>query len=283
MTDEFDSKQGRVVAITGAGTGIGRETALQFGALGWQVAIGGRRLDKLAETAQAVQSAGGRCLPVQLDVTDADSVEQFFTCVESEFGAVTAVINNAATARYGPLEDFPASEIANEIATKLTGALYMSHRGIAGMRRKGLEGDILFVSSLAAVEPWPLQLPYGAASAGVEQAAKTLELELEGSGIRVSTVRCGHTPGTDLATREIQSGRVLAAKERWFSLGRLRHGNVLAVADVAAAIVAAVTLPSGRRYGLVELTPTAPGGELPKTLEDWDKAIHTNVARSVTK
>jgi NAD(P)-dependent dehydrogenase (short-subunit alcohol dehydrogenase family) len=276
-------KQGRVVAITGAGTGIGRETALQLGALGWQVAIGGRRLDKLFETAHAVRSAGGQCLPVQLDVSDADGVEQFFTRVESEFGTVTAVINNAATARYGPLEDFPASEIANAIATKLTGALYMSRRGIMGMRREGTGGDILFVSSLAAIEPWPLQLAYGAASAGVEQAAKTLELELEGSGIRVSTVRCGHTPGTDLATREIQSGRVLAAKERWFRLGRLRHGNVLAVVDVAATIVAAVTLPPGRKYGVIEVTAAAPGGALPATLEEWDSAIHASAVKAVAE
>lgn len=283
ISDELETEQGRVVAITGAGTGIGRETALQFGALGWQVAIGGRRLDKLAETAQVVQSAGGRCLAAQLDVTDPDSVEQFFTRVEAEFGTVTALINNAATARYGPLEDFPVAEIAAAIATKLTGALYMSRRGIVGMRRAGIGGDILFLSSLAAIEPWPLQLPYGAASAGMEQAAKTLELELEGSGIRVSTVRCGHTPGTDLATREVQSGRVLAAKTRWFRLGRLRHGNVLAAADVAATVLAAVTLPPGRKYGVIEVTPVAPGGELPTTLEEWDSAIHASAVKAVAK
>jgi hypothetical protein len=71
----------------------------------------------------------------------------------------------------------------------------------------------------------------------------------------------------------------MTAKQWWFRLGRLRHGNVLAASDVAAAIVAAVMLPQGRKYGLVELTPTAPRGELPKTLEDWDKAIYATASR----
>jgi NAD(P)-dependent dehydrogenase (short-subunit alcohol dehydrogenase family) len=273
----------RVAVITGAGTGIGRQTAVQFAGLGWKVAIGGRRVEKLSETAQAVQSTGGYCLPVHLDVTDAGSVERFFTHVEAELGVVTAVINNAATARYGRLADMPPSAIADQIATKLTGALYMSCRGIEGMRAAGRRGDLVFLSSLAAAEPWPQQLAYGAASAGVEQAARTLDLELEGSGIRVSVIRCGHTPGTDMATREIQTGRVSAAKEQWFRLGRLRHGNVLTPSDVADTIVAAVTLPPGRKYGLIEVTPTAPCGRLPATLQDWDKAIHASVTTAATE
>lgn len=283
MAKDGNSQAGRVAVITGAGTGIGRETALQLAGLGWRVAVGGRRLDKLAETTRLAESAGGTCLSAHLDVTDADSVEEFFACVEAKFGAATAVINNAATARYSLLEDFSAAEIAAEITTKLIGALYVSRRGIEGMRRADAGGDILFVSSLAALEPWPLQLPYGAANAGVENAARTLELELEGSGIRVSVVRCGHTPGTDMATREIQSGRVQAAKERWFRLGRLRHGNVLAAADAASAIVATVTLPQGRKYGVIEVTPTAPVGALPATLEEWDSAIHTSAAKALAK
>ena len=123
MTEELDPKQDRVVAITGAGTGIGQHIAVKFGALGWRVAVGGRRVEKVAETATLVEQAGGRCFPHELDVTDADSVEQFFANTEAEYGTVTAVINNAATARYGPLDDFSPAEIALEIATKLTGSL----------------------------------------------------------------------------------------------------------------------------------------------------------------
>ena len=58
-------------------------------------------------------------------------------------------------------------------------------------------GDILFMTSLAAATPWPLHLPYAAASAGVEHAVRTLRFELEGTGIRVLNLRCGETIGTD--------------------------------------------------------------------------------------
>ena len=182
---EPDVQSPRVVAISGAGTGIGQATARKFAEQGWQVVVGGRRVDRLTETASLVEESGGTCLAHELDVTDAESVEQFFAAAEERFGTVTAVINNAATVRYGPLDDFSPEEIEVEIATKLIGALDMARRGIQALRREGGGGDILFVTSLAAVQPWPFHLPYVAANAGVEQAARTLRLELEGTGIRV--------------------------------------------------------------------------------------------------
>lgn len=273
MTDELDPQRDRVIAITGAGTGIGQATAAKFGARGWRVAVGGRRVDKLTETATLVEAAGGRCFPHELDVTDGDSVEAFFTDVEATFGTVTAVVNNAATARYGPLDDFSPAEIAVEIATKLTGALLMARRGIQAMRRDGDGGDILFVASLAAATPWPFHLPYAAANAGVEQAARTLRLELEGTGIRITTLRCGETLGTDFATRELENGRAFDANERWFRMNLLRHTGLMVPDNVADAVVAAITLPRGHQYGFLEVTPTAPVGPLPPTFEEWGAAL----------
>jgi NAD(P)-dependent dehydrogenase (short-subunit alcohol dehydrogenase family) len=273
MTDELDPQHDRVVAVTGAGTGIGQAIATSFGALGWRVAVGGRRVDKLAETASLVEQAGGRCLPHELDVTDGDSVERFFDDVEATFGTVTALVNNAATARYGPLDDFSPAEIAAEIATKLTGALFMARRGIQAMRADGNGGDILFVASLAAATPWPFHLPYAAANAGVEQAARTLRLELEGTGIRITTLRCGETVGTDFATREMENGRAFDANERWFRMNLLRHSGLMVPSDVADAVVAAITLPRGHQYGFLEVTPTAPIGPLPPTFEEWGAAM----------
>jgi NAD(P)-dependent dehydrogenase (short-subunit alcohol dehydrogenase family) len=259
--------------VTGAGTGIGQAIAVKFGALGWRVAVGGRRAEKVAETAQLVEDAGGTCVPHALDVTDADSVEQFFGAVESDLGAVTAVVNNAATARYGPVDDFSPAEIAIEIATKLTGSLFMARRGIQGMRRDGRGGDILFITSLAAVTPWPFHLPYAAASAGVEHAVRTLRLELEGTGIRVLNLRCGETIGTDFATRELETGRALDANERWFRMNLLRHTGFMLPDDVAEAVVEAVTLRRGHQYSMMEVMPTAPMGPLPPTYEAWGAAL----------
>ncbi len=269
---EFDQDQTRVVAISGAGTGIGQVTAAKFGELGWRVVVGGRRVERLVETKEMVEKAGGTCLAYELDVTDADSIDRFFAVAEAELGTVTAVINNAATARYGPLEDFSPAEIQLEVATKLVGSLLMARRGIHGMRAASSGGDILFVTSLAATSAWPWHLPYAAASAGAEHAARTLRFELEGSGIRVSLLRCGETGGTEFGTREMESGRMLPANELWFRRGLLRHTGLLTPDVVANAIVGAVMLPGGAQYELV-VQPTAPAGEVPKSFDDWIAAM----------
>ena len=268
-----DVARPRVVAISGAGTGIGQATARKFGEQGWQVVVGGRRVERLTETASLVEHADGVCLVHELDVTDAESVERFFGAAEDRFGTVTAVINNAATARYGPLDDFSPAEIEVEVATKLIGALYMARRGIQALRRDGGGGDILFVTSLAAVQPWPFHLPYAAANAGVEQAARTLRLELEGSGIRVNVLRCGETVGTDFSTREQENGRALAMNEFWFRRGLLRHTGFMTPDMVADAIFTAVSLPATHQYEIMSVIPTAPIGDVPTSYEEWGAAL----------
>lgn len=273
-----DRERARIVAISGAGTGIGQATAVKFGTLGWNVVVGGRRVDRLAETAALVEQAGGACLPHELDVTDSDSVDRFFASAEERFGTVGAIVNNAATARYGPMDDFSPAEIAAEIATKLTGALYMARRGIQAMRREGGGGDILFVTSLAGVQPWPFHLPYAAANAGVEHAARTLRFELEGTGIRVSVLRCGETVGTDFSTRETESGRMGPASEFWFRRGLLRHAGLMTPDMVADAIATAVTLPTTHQYEIMSVIPTAPIGALPTTYEEFGAAVLEGLA-----
>ena len=272
MSDS-DPGQDRVAVISGAGTGIGQAIASKFGALGWRVAVGGRRVELLAETASLVEQAGGRCLTNALDVTDPESVERFFAAAEAEFGTVTVVINNAATARYGPLDDFAPAEIEAEIATKLVGSLYMARRAIQSLRREQRGGDILFVTSSAAVQPWPFHLPYAAANAGVEHAARTLRLELEGTGVRVTMLRCGETIGTDFATRELASGRLFDVSEYWFRRGLLRHTGAMTPDMVADAVAAAVTLPPGYQYETVAVIPTAPVGALPTTFQEFGEAM----------
>lgn len=270
---DVDPETDRVVVISGAGSGIGQATAEKFASSGWQVAVGGRRTDRLEETQALVTSAGGRCFAHRLDVSDAGSVDAFFTATEAEFGPVTAVVNNAASGHYYPLGDFPPEEIESEVATKLLGSLYMARRGIRSMRAANTAGDILFVTSLAAVQPWPYHLPYAAASAGVEQAARGLRLELEGSGIRVTIFRCGETAGTEFGVRELESGRSGPASDFWFRRGLLRHTGLMTPAMVADGIVAAVTLPAGCQFETVSMIPNAPMGEPPATFGEWSEAM----------
>jgi NADP-dependent 3-hydroxy acid dehydrogenase YdfG len=259
----------RVAVVTGAGTGIGQAMAVKFASFGWSVAIGGRRVDKLEETAQLVRDAGGTPFAGALDVSSPSSVDEFFAGAESALGPVSVAINNAAVARYGDMDDFSPEEIATEVNTKLLGSLYVARRAIQTMRQQG-EGvaDIVFVTSLAAVLPWVHHLPYAASNAGAEHAARILKQELEGTGIRVSTFRCGETIGTDFATKEMESGRVFTSSELWFRRGLLRHTGAMTPDMVADAVAHMVTLPAGCQFELVQMVPTAPRGPVPKTMEE---------------
>jgi NAD(P)-dependent dehydrogenase (short-subunit alcohol dehydrogenase family) len=263
-----DPERDRVAVVSGAGTGIGQAIATKLGALGWHVGIGGRRVEKLDETRSLVEDAGGTAIAHPLDVTDPESVDEFFTAVEEHTGPVSVVINNAATARYGPLDDFAPAEINAEISTKLTGSLYMARRGIISMKHGGVPGDILFITSTSAAEPWPHHLPYGAASAGAEHAARILGLELEGSGIRVTTLRVSNTAGTDFATRELGTERMDAANRVWFRHARLRHTGLMTPEMVADAVVSAVTLPRTLQFDILSVAPLAPAGPLPATYDE---------------
>jgi NAD(P)-dependent dehydrogenase (short-subunit alcohol dehydrogenase family) len=277
---ELDPKLDRVAVVTGAGTGIGRAIASKFGALRWRVAIGGRRVDRLAETATLVEQAGGRCFAHPLDVTDPESAERFFARAEEELGKVTVVINNAGMASCGSLEESSPAEINAEIATKLTGSLYMARWGIQSMRAGGVGGDILFITSRSAVEPWPFHLPYAAANAGLEHAARILRLELEGTGIRVNVLRCGETAGTEFAIRELGQERMARAHDVWFRRGLLRHGGLMTPEMVADAVVTAVTLPLTYQYEVMAVGPTAPIGDLPVTYEDLITSLMRHLPQS---
>jgi NADP-dependent 3-hydroxy acid dehydrogenase YdfG len=262
---------GRVVAISGAGTGIGQVAAVKFAALGWRVAIGGRRVERLAETKALIDDADGTCVALELDVTDGGSVDRFFAAAEAELDTVTAIVNNAATARYGSLDDFSFEDIALEVSTKLTGGLFMAARGIRGMRRAGVGGDIVFVTSAAGVLPWVEHLPYAAANAGAEHAARILRLELEGTGIRAGVLRVGETIGTEFANRGMEVG--VMPHELWFRRGLLRHSGAMTPDDVAEAMVAMVSLPPTFQYDVLSVGPTAPVGAMPTSLEEWQEGF----------
>jgi NAD(P)-dependent dehydrogenase (short-subunit alcohol dehydrogenase family) len=259
----------RVAVVTGAGTGIGQAIAVKFGSLGWSVAIGGRRVEKLQETAELVREAGGTPFAGALDVSDPTSVDQFFGEAEAALGRVSVAINNAAVARYGRMDDFSPEEIAAEVNTKLLGSLYVARRAVISMREEeeGL-ADIVFITSLSAAMTWVHHLPYASANAGAEHAARILKQELEGTGIRVSTFRCGETVGTDFATKEMATGRVFEASDLWFRRGLLRHTGAMTPDVVADAVAHMVTLPAGCQFELLQMVPVAPRGPVPRTMEE---------------
>ena len=171
----------RVAIVTGASSGIGVSIATELGRLGWKVALGARRVDRLEDTAHA------------LDVSDSASIEGFFRAVEADFAPVDVLVNNAGMATPGWLAHTPVEAIEREVHTNLLGPILLSRLTIASLQARDARGHIVFITSDATRHPRPRMTTYTATKAGVEALAHCLSLELEGTGIRSTAVRVGPT------------------------------------------------------------------------------------------
>ncbi len=248
----------RVAAVTGASSGIGAATAVALGRLGWRVALGARRSERLAEVARRVEAAGGSALAAALDVTEPDSIDAFFAAAEAAFGAADVVVSNAGVCVPGLLHEVGEEDLAIELRTNLLGPALVVRRALPAMLARG-SGDLVFVSSQNAVAPRPFQAGYSAAKAGVESLARVLAMELEGTGVRATIVRPGPTAsefGRGWKPETIR--RVLAAWKHW---GLQRHLRWLPPESVASAVVAAVTAPPGTHLDLLQVMPEGPSPE----------------------
>jgi NAD(P)-dependent dehydrogenase (short-subunit alcohol dehydrogenase family) len=249
----------RGAIVTGASSGIGRTIAIEFGHLGWRVALGARRHDRLKETASEVVAAGGRAHALDLDVQDQDSIAAFFAAAEAAVGPVDLLVNNAGVATPGWLHEVPVDALRRDVLTNLLGPLLLSRLAIGAWRARGAAGDLVFITSDATRHPRPRMAAYTAAKAGLEALAQSLALELEGTGIRATTVRVGPT------ITEFGFGWPMDELEDlmayWPRFGLQRHGGFLDPSAVARAVVAAVTAPPGVLFDMIEVQPEAPVGD----------------------
>ncbi len=247
----------RIAAVTGASSGIGRAVALALQARGWALVLGARREERLIELSAQVRAAGGEAFAHPLDITDAVAIDAFFAAAENALGPVDCLVSCAAQGRPGRLDEMSPQHIRSELETDLLGPLLLARRTIAGLRARQRPGDLVFVSSTSAVVPWPFHVPYAASKAGVENAARALAVELEGTGIRSLVVRVGNTMGTEWVSR--WNAEQLAFIGPWAKLGLIRHGGLLRPEQVAEGIASALETPRGVQLGTISLEPEAPG------------------------
>jgi NADP-dependent 3-hydroxy acid dehydrogenase YdfG len=245
----------RVAVVTGASSGIGAATARALARRGFRVALGARREERLAAEARAIEAEGGKAFAHRLDVGDAVSVDAFFGAVETQLGAPGVVVSNAGVGTPYLLHEAPVEVLEAELRTNLLGALLVARRAIPGLRERG-RGDLVFVSSLNAVLPRTFQAAYTASKAGLEAAARVLQMELEGSGVRVTIVRPGPT-GSEFGSHwgGDAARRVLASWQYWGVMRQLHWMPAERVADVVAGVVEA---PPDTALGLVEVLPENP-------------------------
>lgn len=246
----------RTAIVTGASSGLGAEIAVALGELGWRVALGARREDRLNEVAKRVEAAGGTAFAHPLDVAAPDSIDAFFDAVEERFGVADVVVNNAGLSIPGRIHEISPDDLRHELTVNLLAPMWMCRRAIPPLLAKGVVGDLIFISSDAARQPRPQQASYSAAKAGLENLARSVGMELEGSGVRCTVVRPG--PAFSEHAANWGEARIKDLLRYWQHFGLQRHAGTMPSDAVARAVVVAVTSPRGVHFDTIEVQPEAP-------------------------
>jgi NADP-dependent 3-hydroxy acid dehydrogenase YdfG len=180
----------QTVVVTGASAGIGRATAVAFGARGDRVALIARGEDGLQAAAREVRAAGGTALVLPCDVGDADAVEAAAARAEDELGPIDVWVNCAMAAVLAFVHETDAADVRRVTETTYLGCVHGTLAALRRMRPRD-RGVIVQVGSTLAYRAIPLQATYCAAKFAIRGFTDSLRTELlhEGSGVRVTMVQ----------------------------------------------------------------------------------------------
>jgi len=187
------SVEERVVIITGAAQGIGRELARQFAAAGAFAVIADLDIEKADVVVKEIQDAGGVGLAVRVDVADELSVAAMVDTVVEKWGRVDVLINNAsifATIEKGPFDQIPVAQWEHVLKVNVTGS-YLCVRAVAAHMRTAGFGRIINISSDAVTRGTVNYLHYVTSKSALIGMTNSLARELGGYGITVNCVRPG--------------------------------------------------------------------------------------------
>ena len=198
-------QQIKTAIVTGAGSGIGKATALALLADGWHVALAGRRaalLEEVREAAQSQYGAAERVLCVPTDVTDPASVQQLFTQVVGQWGRLDLLFNNAGRGNpAGSFLDWSAQDWQDVVNTNLNGMFYCLQQAFRVMKDQSPQGGrIINNGSISAHTPRPNSAAYTATKHAVMGLTKTAALDGRTWNIAVGQIDVGNAV-TELAER----------------------------------------------------------------------------------
>lgn len=178
----------QLVSVTGAGSGIGRATALAFAAHGAEIVVSDIDENAAAATAAEITAGGGTAHAYRLDVADADAVQRFAEQVCATHGVPDVLVNNAGVGHAGLFLDTPADQYDRVLDINFGGVVNCCRAFGARMVARGMGGHIVNVASMAAYSPTQAMNAYATSKAAVFMFSDCLRAELDSAGIGLTTV-----------------------------------------------------------------------------------------------
>jgi len=239
----------KTAIVTGAGSGIGRATAIALLKAGYNVALAGRREDALRESITEAGDAGGRGMAVPTDVTDPDSVANLFAKTTDAFARLDLVFNNAGQNAPGILfEELTFAQWKAVVDVNLTGSFLCAQNAFRVMKKQTpMGGRIINNGSISAHAPRPDSAPYTSTKHAITGLTKTLSLDGRKYDIAVGQIDIGNAM-TELAAR--MSKGVKQAN------GEIAAEAMMDVTQVADAVVHMDSLPLGTNVQFMTIMAT---------------------------
>ncbi|GAC1469080.1 MAG: beta-ketoacyl-ACP reductase [Ktedonobacteraceae bacterium] len=252
MADRLKCK---VALITGAGSGIGRATALLFAREGARIGVADLNADSTAETVRMIEEQGGSALALRLNVTMAHEVDAAVKATIEHFGALHVLYNNAGIGEnHTPLVELDESEWERVFAVNAKGVFLGIKYGAAAMLKAGVAGSIINTASAAGIVGDPGYAAYSSSKAACIQVTRTAALELARANIRVNAIAPAFTstPMLDsMASTYRDPARALQKLGNLIPLGRLgtaddiAHAALFLASDESSFMTGAVLVLDG--------------------------------------
>jgi glucose 1-dehydrogenase len=222
---------GKIALVTGAGRGIGAACAVELARAGADVVVNYHRSEEAARrVAGRIESLGRRASVVRADVAVKSEIERMFDEVESEWGAVNVLVNNAGIEIRTATSDCDEATYDATMDTNLKGAFFCARRALEAMRSKGW-GRVINISSVHELTPTGFSAVYGMSKGGMLLLMRELALEYSRYGITVNNVAPGAIR-TDI-NREVLADTAYEARV----IGKIPAGFIGTPEDVARAVV----------------------------------------------
>ncbi|MDL4772471.1 SDR family NAD(P)-dependent oxidoreductase [Actinomadura xylanilytica] len=224
--------KGKVALVTGGGSGIGRAAALAFAREGAEVVVAGRSEAPLAETAELIETRGGRATAVRADIGREDDVRRLIETAADHHGGLDIAFNNAGIPMAGLLVDLSPDDWSALLRTNLTGTWLTLRYEVDHMRERGGGVIVNMASNVGAHTSMPIIGAYGAAKAAVSALTRAAALAHIGDGIRINAVSPGPV-ATDLSRAPGQSD---AERDAMYA-GMIPRGRIGTPEEVADAVL----------------------------------------------